>query len=651
MFNNTNGVKNRQIYICLFFLLSGMFTRAFADQSASQTIEKNHSYSSASLQTISAESTIQKAIEKAKNLKLADNPYWLSLLHYKDSVFGYKSTISNKEFFLSQDGNKNSEAELFATIREFINGNRIEDYPARYKWLKTQLDTDSENFFDDSKDEKYQETKRTFAPSNVYIIFPAGYLKNPASIFGHTLLVFEAKDKPLTEAQTFAFIARETDTSTTAIALKGLAGLYSGYYKFVPYSKQISKYSEKEMRDIWEYKIKISEEQTDLLLRHALELQNASEKYFFLSQNCTFGLMETLQAAFPDKDLVHEMGPISEPVEAIKLLFNKGLTEIPVLRPSIATKLEYEQKLLTKDQLRAVENYVFGKIKIAEFNTHFKTDEEKMLGYNTTINAMKTRVYKSLMDREVYAPRAIPMGEAADKIAFTYTDKIESTDYPHNGHNLHKLAVAAGKDDGKLFTQVYFRFASQDLIDCDAGMLKNTQLSFFSTSFSFFPNTRKVRLDTFDIVDIMTIPTSDRFSLDPGTEIKFGIERNQTSKDDDNLALRVKNHYGASANLGKANQFYMLAGIDAFLNPYYRYWVDFIPGAQAGLITSVGIWKQHLYASYGRGFFAANHNRFMLKAEESVAISRNTMLAAGYIFSRDYGSNKHRFSISAHLSF
>ncbi len=624
----TNGVKNRQVLICLFFLLFFAFTQSFA-----------------------AEADIKKVIEKAESLKLYEDNYWHKLLHYKQTFLGYKSTITSENFFLATDGAKNPRAELAADIRAFMNGEHVNEFPARFQWLKNKLESESEIYFSDELDAAYQEVKKSSDFVAAYIIFPAGYLKNPASIFGHTLLLFESAGKPLKDGMTFAFIADAGNDSQTAIALKGLAGTYTGHFVFSPYSTQIAKYSEIESRDIWEYKLILTDEQLDMLLRHTMELEAAHAPYQYLEKNCTYFLVEALEIAYPDSDLVLDMGPVAEPVEAVKLLYNKKLAEKPTYRPSIASRAESQKERLSLRQINKTSDFTFGKINVDELNEVLPTDEEKLIAYNLAVNKMKMRVYSGDLEREKYLDRATSLSDRANTIPLKISDNVESFDYPHLGHDLHRVGVAIGKDDGKLFNQYYFRFASQDIFDIDTGMLKNTQLSFLSGSFTFYPNRLKCRLDEIDLFNIRSVPASDLFFLDQAYDMRLGIGRNQKDKDSDSLALRIKSFYGLSCNLTKWNQVYLQTGFDAFVNPFYKWYVDFIPGAEAGIITSVGRWKQNLYGFVGYGCVSKRHLRVNLSADETIAVARNLMLSANYTFTRDYGDNKHKFGLSAQISF
>ncbi|MEI8617212.1 DUF4105 domain-containing protein [Pseudoalteromonas sp. B193] len=64
--------------------------------------------------------------------------------------------------------------------------------------------------------------------------------------------------------------AAEPDGSDNAAmyALKGLIGSYPGKFSLMPYYKKVREYNDLESRDIWEYKLNLSEPQVELILLH-----------------------------------------------------------------------------------------------------------------------------------------------------------------------------------------------------------------------------------------------------------------------------------------------------------------------------------------------------------------------------------------------
>ena len=72
---------------------------------------------------------VEEVIQKAQDLKLWEEPYWHTLVHYKPTFFGhYKSLVDDPEFFCAKNGKTNPRAELMATVRAFFEEKIAEVY-------------------------------------------------------------------------------------------------------------------------------------------------------------------------------------------------------------------------------------------------------------------------------------------------------------------------------------------------------------------------------------------------------------------------------------------------------------------------------------------------------------------------------------------
>ncbi|MFR8206372.1 MAG: DUF4105 domain-containing protein [Alphaproteobacteria bacterium] len=56
-----------------------------------------------------------------------------------------------------------------------------------------------------------------------------------------------------------------------------------------------------ENRDIWEYNLDFTPEELDFFVAHLWEVGHAQSKYYFFTRNCSYMLMETLDAVRPSR--------------------------------------------------------------------------------------------------------------------------------------------------------------------------------------------------------------------------------------------------------------------------------------------------------------------------------------------------------------
>ena len=119
---------------------------------------------------------------------------WLNLLHYQHkSFFRYQSEIDGGDFFLSEQGRKNPEAELKATIESIESTKELGVlkqrpfciFRARYDYLQKRLGLKYPNIQCEKWDGFFDRFNQ---PQNVSLIFSSAYTNNPASMFGHLFL-------------------------------------------------------------------------------------------------------------------------------------------------------------------------------------------------------------------------------------------------------------------------------------------------------------------------------------------------------------------------------------------------------------------------------------------------------------------------------
>ncbi|HBX56850.1 MAG TPA: hypothetical protein DEH10_15920, partial [Pseudomonas sp.] len=105
------------------------------------------------------------------------------------------------------------------------------------------------------------------SPHSSVLVFPAAYLNSPSSMFGHTLLRIDQADVDshntalLSYALNFGAFIEGADNSIL-YAWKGLMGGYPGLFALVPYREKLAEYRSLENRDLWEYRLNLSAEET-----------------------------------------------------------------------------------------------------------------------------------------------------------------------------------------------------------------------------------------------------------------------------------------------------------------------------------------------------------------------------------------------------
>jgi len=263
----------------------------------------------------SAASDLENALQTADRLDLAAHPTWRGLLHFESGrAF---SSVKTDSFFLDPQGRADPAAELQATLEAYFRPDeaRLTDplcrFPARYYWLSGRVELPGYDPRNPACErlESWALFDRTHSLSLLYV---SGYLGNPASTFGHSLLKLNSglaaeSTNYFDITLNFGALVPEFENAMVYI-IRGLFGGYVAGFSDKHFYTQDLVYSRSEYRDMWEYELNLTEEQRTLLILHLWEIIGKKYRYFFLSRNCGFRIGEVLDLVVED-DLLGSPGP------------------------------------------------------------------------------------------------------------------------------------------------------------------------------------------------------------------------------------------------------------------------------------------------------------------------------------------------------
>ena len=291
-------------------------------------------------------SRVDLLVEQAIAEKLHEEEYWLVLLHYKQGIAGFESKIDDPDFFLSEKGKHDPRAELEATLRSFFHEDeeKVKEvlcrFTARYFWLKKRLGFDASELASDGC-EAFDTILKEIKPESAVLVFPTAHINSPSSMFGHTLIRIDSAEKSLLLSYAVSYAAQANDTNGFLYAFKGIFGIYKGYFSILPYYQKVKQYGDIDHRDIWEYRLNLTEDEIYLMLLHLWELQGIYSDYFFFDENCSYTLLFLLDAARPSLKLTDDLSLWVMPIDTIRLMMQKNLIEEAVYRPSKSTKIQH----------------------------------------------------------------------------------------------------------------------------------------------------------------------------------------------------------------------------------------------------------------------------------------------------------------------
>ena len=596
-------------------------------------------------------------INQAVTDTLYERIYWHTLLHYRKSLFRTVSQIDDPAFFLSPDGKFDPKAELLATLEAFFRKSHSDqEHPrcrfiARYQWLKSELNID-EARLPPVHCTQYEALMEQVMPEKAVLVFPAAYMNNPASMFGHTLLNIQPRESSSLVSNSVNYSARTTVQNGIVFAFKGVFGFYNGYYEVLPYYARIQLYSDINQRDIWEYTLNLSPEEIENMIRHIWELREVYSKYYFFNENCSYNLLFLLDAAKPSLNLTGKFGGYVIPLDTIRAVDRAGLVESVNYRPSKATKIHHIKNLLPND-LRKLALAVGNLEKQPDtvLTQNLSNDETRHV-IDLATEFIQHRYFKKEIDQSVYRKSFLDLLKVRSRIS-----GLEDSDYnipapsaPETGHRTKRLTLGIEFEDNKFYTNLGIRPAYHDLLDPHAGYSEGSEIEFLDIKLQYDPADEKIELKRLNIINIVALSPRDLFFKPISWKLQTGVVRTKLEDEERHSVFFLTTGQGLTWKVQRNANLYGVAEAEFIsgrgLNPDYAFGVGGTVGILAGMSEW---WKVHLF---GRGItfvVGDSHSKSSLNFEQRFRFTSN--VGVNLVVSRERTFDLYDTIISADINF
>ena len=503
---------------------------------------------------------------------LSQLPKWRALLHYQAQGLNNVefSEVDDDRFFLSNAGKYDALAELSATVKAFKQLQQGDEspqcrFPARLKWLQKMLpEQNLKNISCPAYDDWYSKVKG----DALFLIFPSSYINSPSSMFGHTLFRLDGKQghQLLSSAINFAAFTDVNDDELT-FTVKGLSGGYPGYVSLVPYYEKVNEYNHIESRDIWEYQLKLSNEQIQEFTRHIWELNEIRFDYFFIDENCSYRLLTLLDAVEPSWQLAAPFTSRTVPTDTIRALEQKGLIGEVTFRPSKTTLIDH-QRLQLDDSLRTIARTLADDPYTMARDERFLnlTEKEKAqvldiaYGYTRYLNLKKKDTDPTLLKRSL---KLLSLRSKIDFKGDAYQPLIQPLVRDEHGHKTLRSSIGATED----FLEIGFRINYHDWLDNLSGYREGAQIEMGDVRFR--ADESHLQLQHFDVISIRSLGARNRFSQPISWQVNGGYER-WLSDDAGQWQITLGGGHGYETGPGTAYAFLQtqLANSDRYKNDW-----------------------------------------------------------------------------------
>lgn len=443
-------------------------------------------------------------LAQAERLQLHQDPTWQHLIYHQQG----KSEVRYAGFFLSPQGQQDAKQELAANITALFQPALPDQsircrFPARSQWLIKQLNIDL-NVLPQVSCPQLDAWWQKIQPHSATLIYATDFMGNPSSMFGHTLLRIDPEQNQDLNLVSYAvnYAATVMGQSDWSFALKGLTGQYPGEYSILPYYRKVKEYGDFESRDLWEYELSLTPEQTEFLVKHIWEMKHVQFPYYFVQDNCAYRLLGLIDLVRPDLNLKQPFKAAAIPVETVKAMDEAQLIKDVVYRPALETQLLAQSRQHGQALAKVAHQIAMSDSQQYQELLEPLDQAERAKVLEMAYDDLYLHFTAAKIDPKIAQPRLRQILVLRSQIALD-KQRIDVTipkANPVQGHNARNISVQMGEVQGDAFVEIGHRQAYHDLIDPQGGFRVGTQLKFWDGSIQYRDG--DLKLEHFDFLSV-----------------------------------------------------------------------------------------------------------------------------------------------------
>ena len=554
---------------------------------------------------------------------ISNSKSWKRIINFDDENLA----IERDKLYLSSQNDLDAKTELELTIKIYEDylenkSDEICRFPARAFFVSHTF-SDFPKFTAERCDD-YLEWSQDNSIESISLMYVTGYLQNPASFFGHTLLKFNSSDQ-----------SRETDLLDSALnygaetgndpavpyVFKGLTGLYFASLTQEKFFRLSAEYQEFQMRDIYEYRLNLSEYQKNLILGFSFEMIEKKYIYYFLSDNCAYRMNLILGLALGEDPMPNL--PWAAPIDLLIGLNNTGAVSEISYHPSQTTKVISAISDLDNNEKKQFRNT----FKDFDKNYNVLSDKTKYAVLEN-LNYLKLKNFKEGNQEEL---ERIDEKRKAILLSLDDAEEFErktimNQGYPHEINYPTLIRYSSKKiSDKDLIHSFRLRGANFEVLDKDKTRNGNSEFMFLSPKVSIYDG--KVLFEELTLFKVLSL-NDRKVRIEGESLFSWGIEASRKNLSDKCYPCSVnlaKGTIGKSFFVNEKTSLFSLANFQ--LHQSRKESGNISMSLNLGMISYVG--KSKYLIEYEKKEFESNN----IFDDESLKIS----IKFDNSFNRDYG--------------
>ncbi len=470
--------------------------------------------------------------------KLYDNPTWSALLHVVDS----KTLIDDKNFILSID-DFSLKNELISTVRYLYKNNESScRFPARRNFILSALGLPTD-YIAEPNCADYISFKKKAPAKTISLIYASENLTQPSSMMGHVMLKMSGENSDgLSVDHGVSYFTQLNSFNVPMIIWDSLVTGKKGYFQVSPFQEKLDFYLNEEQRNVWEYKINVTDEQAVRFQDHLWELKSTELKYFFNSYNCATVTLLLLRVASAEKIMIQDSW--LSPLDVVKAIHYSGVVANTQVNPSSKWRVRMLASALDNKKVRNVAQFVDNKGNALELNGYSATES-----YLSTELASAYNNYNAEMrryDKDKWQGINGKIKLIRDQQSGSYELDLSNFKSPVKTPKDAQISLGYRHYLGDNWANIKYMPASHGIEDDNRQFFSENELKLMSMSILAKEDTGELKLESLTLYSARSDIPWDPLTGGVSGQFKLGLEQHWNDQLDPNLSAYVYGGVGYS---------------------------------------------------------------------------------------------------------
>lgn len=554
---------------------------------------------------------------------------WQNILHAPAGnplINDPEFVLTAERFSVDEEYRQNLSLALASPVVYFCR------FPARYKLLMKDVSLPDPNI---ELCPELQEFLDKAPVQRASLVFAAEDITSPSSMMGHLMLKIEGKNIDRVEVQ--HAISYFTEVNTVNVPKLLFDSLFlgkNGYYTLSPYAQKLYRYNVDEQRNVWDYQLKLTDDERNLLAYHLYELKNINIKYFFHKYNCATLIYRILAVA--KGSLVDAREPWVTPSDVVRLVVKKNLVEKTLFYPSNAGRIKIGLDALNRPPSLSSQRKL-SEWNLASINDYDDDQKEVYKFILSGYNGLLSEKGQQKPDKYESNKKLIDDVLSGGEVTIDVSNYKKPSDAPGD----QQLRLGLVNEDEHTYYRFGFLAAGHKLIDDNRSYFSENEISLGDLTLGIDPSKKEFFVDEFNLYSAKSFMPFDYFTKGKSGEISIGVKRIKSINGHDNnffinggvgYTVRIQPDMDLSAEL--------VSEAGSVENGYFSV------GYKAGLIVRE-VFSMKTVAEYSRllGRYEDGEYSYNYKVSQSKYFGKS--FSAGASLSKEF----NKFSDTNKLSF